>query len=235
MKDNNFVLKIGGSLLYDSDMNLNLKVMTRLMSWYKKAKKKYTKIVIVVGGGKLSRNVNDKVRQYLKEEIYQHGVAMQITQVNALVVSGFLNDKEIVSPEKLGEAYEYLMDNETQVVVCGGLKTGWSTDMDAAVFADVLGCKRVYKLSDIEGLYSEDPKKNPNAIYIKTISWDEYAKMFGITDDSGGKPNAHMPVGVESVKFCMNKGVSFHLSGGNMFDKDVELEEILGEGTFIHV
>jgi molybdenum storage protein len=46
---------------------------------------------------------------------------------------------------------------------------------DAGVFlsAEALGCKRVLYVKDEDGLYDDDPKKNPNAKLIERISAKE--------------------------------------------------------------
>jgi uridylate kinase len=47
---NGIVVKLGGSLLYDDQLNLNRKVMDKVKEWYKRAVEQYDTVVMVVGG-----------------------------------------------------------------------------------------------------------------------------------------------------------------------------------------
>lgn len=51
------------------------------------------------------------------------------------------------------------------------------TDTGAFFTAEALGCDTVYFIKDEKGLYSEDPKKNPNAEFIQKIHVEELIKM----------------------------------------------------------
>lgn len=230
---NGIVIKLGGSLLYDSDLNLNTEVLDKVKAWYKRAVDEYESIVIVVGGGKLSRSINEKVGALLKSDYDRHGVAMELTQTNALVVRGYLGDDRVVCPETLGEAYEHLISDGPKTLISGGLKRGWSTDMDAALFAQILGVKEVFKFSDIDAIYTADPKKDPSATPIKKMTWKEYREYFKITDSQAHAPNGHTPISVESSRFCEGKGISFYVTGGKSLDKAERLEDIMKVGTVI--
>jgi uridylate kinase len=232
---NSIVLKLGGSLLYDADLNLNKEVLDKVKEWYGRAVKEYDAVVIVVGGGKLSRSVNEKVGALLKTDYDRHGVAMELTQTNALVLRGYLGDDRIFCPETLGDAYEYLIGDEKKLLISGGLKRGWSTDMDAALFAHILGLKEVFKLSDIESVYTADPKADPTATPISKITWKEYRELFGITDVQGHVPNGHTPISAESSRYCEAKGITFYVTGGKNLVQAKKLEDIFKMGTEITV
>jgi len=226
------VVKIGGSLLYKEDLELNLFFINKLRKWYLEAVKKYQPVVLVTGGGRLSRKVSGLVKDHIRKEQYRHSISMELTQTNAFILKGFINDNDIYCPETLGDAYEYLMSDVSKVMIAGGLRAGWSTDMDAAVFADIIGLKKVYKLSDIESLYTEDPKGNPNAKPIKEITWKKYRGMFGIDNDNH-KPDLHIPISAECSIFCENKRIGFFISGGENVYTEKKLDSLFESGTYI--
>lgn len=228
------VIRLGGSLLYNSNLELNIDMLSKLKSWYSRNKKKYNTVAIVIGGGKLSRHMNEKVGKYLKKDMYKHGVSMQITQTNSYIIKGFLDDDDIFVPETLGAAYEKLIEEGPKVVVSGGLKEGWSTDMDAAVFADILGLERVYKLTNVDHVYTDDPNVNKDAKPLKSLSWKEFAEMFGITDTVYHTPNKSTPIGADTVRFCAEKGIAFFVSGGKDLEETTNIENIFESGTFIY-
>ena len=105
--------------------------------------------------------------------------------------------------------------------------------MDAAVFADVLGLKEVFKLSDIDHIYTADPDKDPNAKPIEKITWVEYREIFGITDGDEHMPNAHVPISVECSRFCDRKGITFYVAGGDNLKRSKDLVDVFKTGTVI--
>ncbi|MBD3329027.1 hypothetical protein GF357_00870 [Candidatus Dojkabacteria bacterium] len=230
------VIKIGGSLLYHNKLKLNMSIISKVMSWFNESQSKYDKIIIVVGGGQLSRYMGDLVRPMVGNKDDLHGVAMQSTMVNAQLIKEILDnaDEEIVVPKSLGEAFELVWDDSVKAIITGGLKKGWSTDMDAAVLADAAGVDRVYKLSDVEGIYSDDPDKNKSARLIKNMTWKEYFDQFGIVVDfSEHKPNVNIPIDVLAAQFCFRKEISFFVSGGTLIDDNEVLGAVFEEGTYI--
>lgn len=228
------VVKIGGSILYDPLLNINFELFKKVKKWYWESKKKYNKIVLVTGGGGLSRSMEEKISENIGGNYNLHNIAMSLTQTNATLLASYLEDKDIYIPKKLGDAYEYLNSPDVKYMISGGLKIGWSTDMDAAVFADVLGVDRVYKVSNIDHVYDKDPKAYFDSKAIKDLTWDQYFKLFKILKGQEHKPNTSIPVDVQCSQFCLKKNLSFHITGGKLLNEDLSLREILKEGTFIH-
>ncbi len=230
----NIVLKVGGSILYDHLLNINFELFRRVKLWYWDAKNEYENIVLVTGGGGISRNMQEKVSENINEEEDIHNIAMSLTQTNATILASYLEDKEIFVPKKLGDAYEYLHMSTGKYMVSGGLKVGWSTDMDAAVFADILGADRVFKISNIDAIYDKDPKEFFEAKPIRDMSWEEYFQMFSILPGQTHTPNSHMPVDAQCSIYCEKKNLSFHITGGKLLDEKEDIKEVLNEGTFVH-
>ncbi len=159
---------------------------------------------------------------------------MSITQTNATILAAYLEDKDIYVPKTLGDAYEYLNYNPKGNMVSGGLKVGWSTDMDAAVFADTIHTERVYKISNVDFIYDKDPKEFFDATPIRDMTWAEYFQMFEIVPDQDLIPNAHIPVDAKCSIFCEKKRISFHVTGGKLLYEIEDISKLLNEGTFIH-
>ena len=228
------VIKVGGSILYDHLLNINFDLFKRLRQWYIENKKDYDHIVFVTGGGRLSRDMESKVAESIKEVDGIHNIAMSVTQTNATILASYLQDRNIFVPKTLGNAYEFLHSDEKGYMVSGGLKVGWSTDMDAAVFADALALDRVHKISNIDYIYDKDPKEFFDAKPIKDMTWKAYFKMFSILPNEEHVPNSHMPVDAKCSLFCEKKDISFHVTGGKLLYESDNLSKILNNGTFIH-
>src|SRR3989441_11713549 len=55
------------------------------------------------------------------------------------------------------------------VVVMGGLQPGQSTNAVATLAAEITRAKVLVNATDVDGVYTEDPKKNPRAKLLRTI------------------------------------------------------------------
>ncbi|HQG57870.1 MAG TPA: hypothetical protein PLX79_02735 [Candidatus Dojkabacteria bacterium] len=235
MSDKKIVIRIGGSLMYREGIELNTPFLEKFKNWYEKNKENYSKIVILVGGGKLSRTLSQQMSEYTDVQHNLHQMNMSATNTNAFVVNALLSDRETKSPSTLGHFFELLVEDNVKTIITGGLKVGWSTDMDGAVAAEVLGIDRVYKLSNIDHVYDSDPAINLKAKPIQSISWEKYMDMFGINSDNPSHTqNAHVPVDAICARFCYKRGVDFFISGGkNIYSAD-ELGSVFESGTHIY-
>jgi uridylate kinase len=66
-----------------------------------------------------------------------------------------------------------------RIMVAAGWKPGFSSDNDAVLLAERFDSKTVINLSNIEKVYTDDPKKNPNAKPIDKISWKDFRALVG--------------------------------------------------------
>jgi uridylate kinase len=80
-----------------------------------------------------------------------------------------------------------------RVLVASGWKPGFSSDYDAVLLAEKFKASTVINLSNIEQVYTDDPKKNPSAKPIDSISWADFRAMVG-EDWSPGKNTPFDPV-----------------------------------------
>jgi len=228
------VVKIGGSILYDGNLDINFSVLKKFKDWYIQHKEEYEKIVIVTGGGALSREIQKKIQSDITEKEYLHNIAMSVTQTNAAIIQGYLEDFDSYIPKRIGDAYEFLSEERNRTLVSGGLKVGWSSDMDAAIYADMINVDTVYKISNIDHVYDADPRDNPNAKPFDDLTWVEYSGLFNITDGAVQEANKNIPIDVTCAQFCLKKGISFFICGGDALKEKSTVEEILKEGTLIH-
>lgn len=64
------------------------------------------------------------------------------------------------------------------IIIAGGWKPGHSSDGAAVGLAKTLGAKTILNLSNIDYVYTDDPRKNLEAEPIRDIVWEEFQKMF---------------------------------------------------------
>ncbi len=65
------------------------------------------------------------------------------------------------------------------VLIGTGWKPGWSSDYCAVRFARTYGANLIINLSNIEKVYSKDPKKHVDAVPFDHMSWKELQKIVG--------------------------------------------------------
>ena len=221
---NSLVLKLGGSVLYDENLKLNLEFLKKVVLWFEN-QRNYDNVFFVVGGGKLSRFLVNQVKDEIQFDSLKHQIGIKVTHTNAKIFLALFNDKEIKYFDSLLDVFP-----NVKAGVLGGIMEGWSTDMVAANVAYNLGVKNVCKISDIDYIYTADPNIEQDAKPLETITWKEYIQLFHEQIGEKHKPGMSAPVDIECSLFCNEKGISFRVSGG---DLNRDLDEILKTGTLV--
>ena len=136
------------------------------------------RFILVVGGGspariwqRAYRNLNPSPNDEQADWI-----GIMATRLNAQLVKAVMGEwcsQDVVyDPTRV----EPLMG---RVLVASGWKPGFSSDFDAVILAERFQADSVINLSNIEKVYTDDPKKNPGAKPIDTISWADFCAMVG--------------------------------------------------------
>jgi uridylate kinase len=136
------------------------------------------RFIFVTGGGGPARAWQNAYREISgtiqNEEADWIGV--MATRLNAQLIKAIMGDwctqEVIVDPSKVGPFMG-------RVLVAAGWKPGFSSDYDAVLLAERFQADRVINLSNIEQVYTDDPRKNPNAQALETISWADFLQLVG--------------------------------------------------------
>lgn len=135
---------------------------------------------IIVGGGSLAREYQEVLRQAphtTSDDVDWIGI--HATRFNAELLRRYLggvaHDSVVWHPFSLN-AFEGV-----SVVVGAGHEPGNSSDLGAVLAACEFGSHRVINLSNIDYVYSSDPRLDASAQKIPHITWDEYMKLIPST------------------------------------------------------
>ncbi len=182
------VLTLGGSILAPADPDpAHLRsVAGRLASWTGDAP-----LFVVVGGGVPARDAIGLARQAWADPAHPHvdeslldRVGIQATRLNAQVLATYLHavgtDCALRVPTSTAEAAE--LGIEHAVVVMGGTDPGHSTDQVGAELAQRVGAPRVVVATNVDGVYSADPRSDPEAHRIDELTYDQLKVIIGGTD-----------------------------------------------------
>ncbi len=209
-----FLVKVSGEALMGANAaGLDPVVLERIAADLAKAAKT-RQIAVVVGGGNIFRGLQGAKRGI--ERNTGDSMGRLATVINALAladaVRGAGAKAVALSADPMPslcrsytqpEAERYL--NEGYVVVLGG-GTGqpfFTTDTAAALRAAELDCAAVLKATNVDGVYSADPKKNPAATRYELLTHDEaIEKRLGVMDTTAfalARENA-LPIIVFSIQ-----------------------------------
>lgn len=135
---------------------------------------------IVVGGGTQARRYIEAASDVMGSEITNNDkdwLGIHATRFNAHLVRTIF--RSVAQPALVLDPEIDEIDPAAKVVVSGGWKPGWSTDFVATKIASRLGAPLVFNLTNIEKVYTADPKKDPNAKPVDEMSWADFRKMVG--------------------------------------------------------
>lgn len=160
-------------MLYPKDQDTEY--IQRFVELIKK-KSENNNFAIITGGGYLARKY--------QQELHESGivvtsdaldlVGIKATRENARIVRDVFGD--FAEPEILSDPTKITLTDKP-VLVGGGYKPGHSTDGATVVLAKSLGAKKLINLSNIDYVYTADPRTNPNAVKIEKSNWTDFRKL----------------------------------------------------------
>jgi uridylate kinase len=142
-------------------------------------------IAVVIGGGNIIRGARMSQAGWIDRPTAD-SMGMLATVMNSLALETALNAAGVsartmsaVSMPTVCETYArqpalHYLDRGQVVVLAGG--TGnpfFTTDTAAVLRAAELRCDAVLKATQVDGVYSADPKIDPNAVRFERLSHDE--------------------------------------------------------------
>ncbi len=168
------VISVGGSLIFPDD-NIDASFLLSIKDFLINHSDVFN-FFIVCGGGKICRKYQHSAKEVAdtKEEDLDH-LGIRVTHLNAFLMTTILGDhcrKEVATNYNNLPSFD-----KKPIIVSGGWKPGFSTDTGAVMAAKFFKTNRVVNLSNIDFVYTADPKKEKQAKPIKKISWEKYRKM----------------------------------------------------------
>ena len=111
--------------------------------------------------------------------------------------------------------------NENDTVATAEIVIG-DNDTLAAIVAQSVSADRLILLSDIDGLYTADPHKDPDAKLIHTVHAIDEALLSLAGASAGNQGTGGMVTKLQAAKICMNSGCEMIIANGarpeNLYD-----------------
>jgi uridylate kinase len=208
------LLKASGEALMGSQgFGIDVSVADQIAADISEARKMGVEVAVVIGGGNIFRGV--AVASKGGDRVTGDHMGMLATVINSLALRTSLIklgvDAVVLSAIAMPELCESFsqrqatayMDQGKVVIFAGG--TGnpfFTTDSAAALRAAEIGADALLKGTQVDGVYSADPKKDPTATRFETITHEEVlVKGLAIMDTAAialAREN-HIPIIVYSI------------------------------------
>ena len=228
------LLKLSGEAMRGKrEFGIDPEFISYLASEIASAHRLGVQMAIVTGGGNIFRGVAGSKQGM--DEATAHYMGMLATIFNAMALQDALEHKGLIVRLQTAIEMKQIAENfirkkairhmeKGRVVVLGG-GTGLpfiTTDTGAAMRALELGCDAVFKATKVDGVYSDDPAKNPKAKKYNRVSFEEAFKndKIKIMDKA-------------AVELCMRHGLKIVVF--NVYKKGALQKALRGEkaGTVI--
>ena len=142
------------------------------------------RVLAVVGGGAPARTYIQGARSLGAGETTLDELGIAITRCNARVLLAALPEAYPTPPTGFDEAV--LASRSFPVVVMGGTHPGHTTDAVTVMLGDAARAKRVVIATNVDGVYTADPRKDPTAKHLPRLSADELVRICSVGDARAG-------------------------------------------------
>lgn len=182
------LLKVSGeALLGDKGFGIDPGVIERIAKEIEEARSCGVEVGIVIGGGNIFRGVSIAAKG--GNRITGDHMGMLATVMNGLALAEAMKARglsaRVLSAIEIPAicemftqraAQKYMESGETLVFVGGTGNPLFTTDSAAALRAAEMNCDAILKATQVDGIYSADPKVEPTAERFDSISHSEVLK-----------------------------------------------------------
>lgn len=218
------LLKLSGeALMGDQKFGIEHGACEKIARAVKEVSAKGVQIGIVVGGGNIFRGSQAELFDFARTPADHIG--MLATTINGLVLqqslaregvesrvmSALITDS-IVEKYNWAHAVQCLKEKIVVIFVGGTGNPYFTTDTAAALRASEVDAEVVLKATKVDGIYSDDPHKNPKAVKFKSLSYaDVLTKNLKVMDAT-------------AIALCRENKIPIHVF--NLFEKGAMLKAV---------
>lgn len=181
------ILKLSGESLADSGgRGISADEAGHIARQIGQAHQSGCEIAIVIGGGNILRGAQFSGGNSLVQEATAHYMGMLATLVNSLALQDALESVGLqtrvmsaIPVDKIAETFirrralRHLEKRRVLILAAGIGNPFVTTDTAAAQRALELDADVILKATRVDGVFSDDPEKNPHAVLYDSLSYDE--------------------------------------------------------------
>ena len=174
------ILKISGEALSSENLNIDFNIVNEVASQIIEITKKNIEIGIIVGGGNIWRG---RAGKGMDRTTADH-MGMLATVINALALKDAIEGmgvsarvqtaiemRQIAEPYIRGRAMRHMEKGRVVIFACGTGNPFFTTDTATALRAAEVEADLILLAKNVDGVYDDDPKTNPNAKKFDEISY----------------------------------------------------------------
>ena len=215
-------ISIGGSIILQENREVEyLKKLAKLLI----SQSKRNKLFIVVGGGKLSRTYITLARELGADESFLDDIGIASTRLNARLLIAALKGHAYPKVAKdIDEAW--IASKSHSIIIMGGTHPGHTTDAVAAMLGERVGADRFINATAVDGVYSADPNKNPDAKRFRKLTPQ---KLLELTITSEHKAGPHIVIDPLAARIIQRSGIPTYVVLGT--DMNALRDAMAGKAT----
>ncbi len=192
------VVAIGGSLLRPEVEEKHV-WLDHLITIVRERVAAGDRLGLVIGGGAPAREGISLAKPLIDDDYHLDKIGIAATRLNATIIREALTEASIsvsgIIPTSVNEAAQLL--EERPVVVMGGTEPGHTTDAVAIRLAIAVNASKCIIATNVEKVFSEDPRKNPNAKSFDILTHEELQQIVGPAEHKeAGKSSVVDPIAV---------------------------------------
>lgn len=195
MKYKRILLKLSGeSLMGEKQYGIDIKRLEQYTDEIERVKELGIEVAIVIGGGNIYRGV--QAQESGIDRVQGDYMGMLATVINGMALQSALektglytrlmsgiNMEQVCEPFIRRRAIRHLEKGRIVIFGAGIGNPYFTTDSTASLRAIEIGADVVLKGTRVDGVYTADPEKDPNATRYETLSFREaYEKGLSIMD-----------------------------------------------------
>lgn len=195
MKYKRILLKLSGeALMGNKNYGIDADRLEQYAQEIKKVKELGVEIAIVIGGGNIFRGITAEKSGI--DRVQGDYMGMLATVINAMALQSALEKngmftrlmsgirmEQVCEPFIRRRAVRHLEKGRVVIFGAGIGNPYFTTDSTASLRAIEIEADVVLKGTRVDGVYSADPEKDPNAVKYENISFDEvYQKSLNVMD-----------------------------------------------------
>lgn len=219
------VIDIGGSILASPEPNLEY--IKNFAEFLVELSKK-NEVFVVVGGGEVARKYISVAKKLGASNEYCDEIGILATKLNAMLLVASL-EKLAKTNKKIPESIEEVPCNQ-KIFIIGGTKPGQTTDAVAAGIARKCKADLLVIATNVDGIYEEDPKKNPLAKRFEKLGFSE---LLGLVKNYEHEPGFSMVIDKTAAKIIAKDRIKTVVINGKKIENIKKAIEEQKGGTVI--
>jgi uridylate kinase len=218
------VMSVGGSLIVPDGIDTTFLASLKQFVDFETTERG-RRFIIIAGGGRTARNYQEaaaKVSDLNAEDLDWMGI--HATRLNGHLLRTIFRDSAhrvmITNPDEV-----YDVPAHEKVIIAAGYRPGSSTDLRAVQIAKKVHATKVINLSNIDYVYTADPRKDATAEKIEVIPWEAFRALIPTEWD----PGLSSPFDPIAAREAERDGIEVAIINGNKLE---EVEKYLSGNSF---